>query len=242
VFRPKWEETKDFVLNVATGLFPKDIANEEYLAQLEPEVIDVAKSIHCFNDYLKSLNQEGVGLIHVNAQIDNAFFWVDEQGRTDSGLLDFGGMVSLSWMAPLLGQMLISGSPEFRAYHLESASRLFVDTLAEFGGPKLDAKGFYHQVAICDFKSVILSMTMVVSGGFGGIYEGLPRDQWSKSTTMQDEMWQKEDLGTFMLRNPVVALVDGIKAWKMGDYYALFNKWREEFGKKPAPAKPKKKP
>jgi len=241
-FRPKWEETKDFVLNVGTGCFPKDIANEKYMAKLEPEVFDVAQNIHCFNDYLGRVNQSGVGLIHINAQVDNAFFWVDERGRTDCGLLDFGGMIKFSWMGQLLGGNILSASAEFRAYHLESASRLFVDTLAEYGGPKLDAQGFYHQIAISDFKNVTTSMTMVVSGGFGGIYDGLPKDQWSKSITMDDERWLKEDIPTLMLRNPVASLVEGIKAWKMGSYYSLFTKWREEFGKKAAPkGQPKKK-
>lgn len=227
---------------LARVFFSKDIANSEFLTKLEPEVIDVAKNIHCFNDYLKNLNTDGLGLIHVNAQIDNAFFWVDEQGRTDCGLLDFGGMVAVNWMAPTLGMMISSAGAEFRAYHLESASRLFVDTLAEFGGPKLDGKGFYHHIAISDFKNVTTAMTMVASGGFGGIYEGLPRDQWSQSITMNDERWLKEDIPTMMLRNPIVGLVEGIRAWKMGGYYALFNKWRDEFGKKSAPAKPKKNP
>merc|ERR1719330_1289580 len=47
-FAPFWEQTKDFVLNVFPGGFPKDIAN--------------------------------------------AFFWVDDDGHVDAGLLDFGGL------------------------------------------------------------------------------------------------------------------------------------------------------
>mmetsp|Transcript_88564 Transcript_88564/g.251045 ORF Transcript_88564/g.251045 Transcript_88564/m.251045 type:complete len:597 (-) Transcript_88564:123-1913(-) len=241
IFKARWEETKDFVLNVGTGCFPKDIATEEYMAQLGPEALDCAKSLHCFNDYLKGLDG-GLGLMHINCQVDNAFFWVDDHGRTDCGLLDFGGMFKLSHLAPTLGWNLMSASPEFRAYHLENASRLFVSTLAEFGGPKLDAEGFIHQIRIADFNNVTKAMTMVVSGGFGGIYDFFPRDQWKQTITMDDPRWLKEDIGTMMLRGSVMNLSLGIQAWKMGNYYSLFTKWRDEFGKKPAAAKSKAKP
>jgi len=241
IFRPKWAEARDFILNVGTGMFPKDIASEEYMAQLELEVVDVAAHLHCFNDYLRGLDA-GLGVVHINCQVDNAFFWVDEQGRTDCGLLDFGGMFKLSWLAPTLGWNLMAASPEFRAFHVENAGRLFVSTLAEFGGPKLDAEGFIHQIRISDFKNVITAMTMVSADIFGGIYERMPKDQWSQSLTIDDEMWLTEDVQTMMLRTSVMSLSLGVQAWKMGRYYSLFAKWRDEFGKKAPAAKPKAKP
>jgi len=229
-FRPKWEEARDFILNVGTGCFPEDIATEGYMAQLEAEAVAVAKSLSCFNDYLKGIDS-GFGLIHVNCQVDNAFFWVDEFGRTDCGLLDFAGMLKLSWFAPTLGVNLKPASAEFRAFHLESASRLFVDTLAEFGGPALDVEGFIRTVRITEFRNVITAMSSVSSGLFGGIYESMPRDKWCQTITLGDAMWLKEDVSTMMLRSRVVGLSLGVQAWKMGGYYSLFTKWQDEFGR-----------
>jgi len=231
IFKPYVEQTQDFVLNVAPGFFPTDISNREYLQKLEAEVLEVHKSIHCFNDYLSANAKDAYGLFHPNLQLDNGFYWVDEQGRTDAGLLDWGGMAFLTF-GNSLGSNLMCADAEVRVGHLAGLASCFVSTLREFGGPQLDATYFYRHVALADMKSVLNAMCMVESGGFGGIYEGKPKGEWKTVKNLDDPLWAVEDVPTMMTRIPVVGLSEGIKVWKKAGYYQKFMSWREQFGKK----------
>eukprot|EP00930_Biecheleria_cincta_P072221 TRINITY_DN59657_c0_g1_i1.p1 TRINITY_DN59657_c0_g1~~TRINITY_DN59657_c0_g1_i1.p1 ORF type:complete len:581 (-),score=77.98 TRINITY_DN59657_c0_g1_i1:277-2019(-) len=231
MFKPYVEQTKDFVLNVAPGFFPTDISNREYMQNLEAEVLEVHKNIHCFNDYLTANAQDAYGLFHPNLQLDNGFYWVDEQGRTDAGLLDWGGM-GFSTFGNILGGNLMCADAQVRVGHLAGLANCFVSTLREFGGPRLDATYLYRHVALVDMKCIMNAMCGVESGGFGGIYEGKPKGEWTSMNNFDDPLWAVEDVPTMMTRVPVVALTEGIKTWKNAGYYRKFISWREECGKK----------
>lgn len=230
-FAPFWEQTKDFILNVAPSCFPKEIANATYMAQLEKEVKEVAANIHCCNDHLKNIGKDFWGLIHVNCQLDNSFFWVDEAGRVDAGLLDFGGL-GLALLGQILAGGMASADADVRAEHLEGLCHCFADTLREFGGPSLNAGDLYLNVAFVEMKNITGTMQTVEGGGFGGILEHKPRDQWASITQgLRDPIFEVEDVATMMLRTSIVGLVEGIRTWRLARYYEKFSQWRARFGK-----------
>jgi len=230
-FAPFWEQTKDFVLNVAPSCFPKEVANAAYMDKLEKEVKEVAANIHCFNDHLKNTTKDHWGLVHINSHIDNAFFWVDDQGRVDAGLLDFGGLQTTLLGGALGGNMGVADA-DVRAFHMEGLARCFCDTLREYGGPSLNAWDLYFNVALIDMKAITAAMQNVVSGGFGGIYEHLPKEQWADVTQgLEDPIFAVETVARMMLRTVVVGLVEGLKTWQKGQYGERFADWRRRFGK-----------
>jgi len=229
-YAPFWEQAKDFAMNVAPGCFPKEFADASFMDKLGKELKEVHANIHCFNDYLKLKTEDFWGLVHMNSHIDNAFFWVDEAGRVDAGFLDFGGL-GLTLLGPSLGGNMGCADAEVRAGHMEGLARCFVDTLREHGGPSLDAWDLYFNAALVDMKGILGSLCIVESGGFGGILEHRPRDQWANVSGMQDPIFEVEDVATMMLRTTLVGMVEGLNTWRLARYYDKFSQWRAKYGK-----------
>jgi len=231
-FHPFFKQTEDFVLNVAPQCFPKDIANAAYMAKLEVESKEVSANIHCFNDHFKNVCSEHIGLIHNNSHIDNSFFWVDDEGRSDAGLLDFGGLCP-TLIAGTLGGNMGCVDAEVRAHHMEGLVNCFCDTLHEFGGPKFVAANLHRHIVLVDMKAITGAMMVVESGGFGGILERKPREEWASVKDLSDPIFDVEDKDTMMLRIGLVSLVEGLKTWKLADYHTVFTQWRALYGTAP---------
>jgi len=75
-----------------------------------------------------------VALTHWNTHIDNAWFWRDEAGVLQCGLLDWGMVRPMNFAIGLWGG-LSGATPEFLDRNLDDLLALFVRELAASGGP-----------------------------------------------------------------------------------------------------------
>ena len=80
-----------------------------------------------------------VSLCHFNANIDNAWFWTDEEGNRHCGLLDWG-MVGQMHVAQALWGSLSGAEAEVWDDHLEELIAEFVRAYHAFGGPVLEIR------------------------------------------------------------------------------------------------------
>jgi hypothetical protein len=78
-----------------------------------------------------------VALCHMNANIDNAWFWREEDGSLRSGLLDRGGVGQMSVASSIWG-CIGATEPEMHDRHLHELLDLFIAEYACAGGPSLD--------------------------------------------------------------------------------------------------------
>ena len=78
-----------------------------------------------------------IALCHMNANIDNAWFWQEPDGALRSGLLDWGSAGQMSVASSIWGCVGAS-EPEFHDRHLDGLLDLFVAEYARAGGPSLD--------------------------------------------------------------------------------------------------------
>lgn len=78
-----------------------------------------------------------IALCHMNANIDNAWFWRDPDGALRSGLLDWGSVGQMSVASSIWG-CIGASEPEIHDRHLDELLDLFVDEYARAGGPILD--------------------------------------------------------------------------------------------------------
>jgi len=78
-----------FVRNVAPHLFPPDYADEKLEKSLYDTLLDIEGCQKELYDYLYA-DKNLIGLTHQNMNIDNAFFWRDENGKLESGFIDWG--------------------------------------------------------------------------------------------------------------------------------------------------------
>lgn len=78
-----------------------------------------------------------IALCHMNANIDNAWFWREADGTLGAGLIDWGSVGQMSVASSIWG-CLGAAEPETHDRHLDELIDLFVDEYARAGGPLLD--------------------------------------------------------------------------------------------------------
>lgn len=77
-----------------------------------------------------------VALTHWNTHIDNAWFWRDDEGKLQCGLLDWGMVRPMNFAIGLWGG-LSGATPEFLDRHLDELLALFARELQANGGPAI---------------------------------------------------------------------------------------------------------
>ncbi len=117
-------------------LFPANLREPAFFARLGSEVGQFLKHEKAIKRYLQS-KPEFIALCHWNAHIDNAWFWRDESGELQCGLMDWGRVSQMNVAYALWGS-LSGASVWIWDRHLQELLELFVGELQEHGGPSLD--------------------------------------------------------------------------------------------------------
>ena len=78
-----------------------------------------------------------IALCHMNANIDNAWFWRKPDGTLRSGLIDWGSVGQMSVASSIWG-CVGAAEPDTHDRHLDDLLGLFVAEYARAGGPALD--------------------------------------------------------------------------------------------------------
>jgi hypothetical protein len=117
-------------------LFPAHIAVQAFLEAYCAAAPLVAEQQQ---DILRFLHgrPEMIALCHMNANIDNAWFWRQPDGALRSGLIDWGSVGQMSVAASIWG-CIGAAEPETHDRHLDLLLDLFVAEYARAGGPILD--------------------------------------------------------------------------------------------------------
>ncbi|CAE7882202.1 CPK2, partial [Symbiodinium microadriaticum] len=102
---PKLKIGIQFFSKTAAVLFPEYAKTEAYIEKFTRTMmtfVAYTKEI----DYWKHLDADYIALTHANLNVDNAYFWRDDQGQLDCGVLDWGGFGAA---CPLEGCLLDIG-------------------------------------------------------------------------------------------------------------------------------------
>jgi len=105
-------------------------------------------------------NLDYVALGHNNLNSDNAYFWRDETGKLDCGLIDWGGF----GVGPLGHKMWWTfncADFEQTRDNLDEYIDQFLATYSEYGGPSLDADVFRMQVLLTTFGNMMFMVRAV---------------------------------------------------------------------------------
>ncbi|MCW1430758.1 hypothetical protein [Novosphingobium sp. JCM 18896] len=78
-----------------------------------------------------------IALCHMNANIDNAWFWREADGTLGAGLIDWGSVGQMSVASSIWG-CVGAAEPEMHDRYLDELIDLFVEEYARAGGPALD--------------------------------------------------------------------------------------------------------
>ena len=118
------------------GLLPAPVGAQDFLNRFVEEAPLVLRHEEAIRSYLNA-RAEYVALCHWNINLDNAWFWTDERGRLQAGLLDWGSVGQMNVAQAFYG-MTCSAEADFLNRHTRDLMILFVQEYARSGGPSID--------------------------------------------------------------------------------------------------------
>jgi len=126
------------LLQRSPQLFPATLADPAFIERLESEALQVLALTPRIQQHLHA-DARYVALSHYNGNIDNAFFRRDADGSLRAGLFDWGRARQMNLACALWGSLC--GAPP-AVWHRDAARlfRGFIDSLAAYGGPRLDTE------------------------------------------------------------------------------------------------------
>jgi len=126
----------EFTTKNCPQIFSKDLREEKFLQRFLKESLHVAQYQGEINTYLTNW-KDYFSLTHINMEIDNAYYFLNDEGTLEGGLLDWGSVSFGNSVACMVGNWT-SAEPEIMEEHDEKIMKHFQDELEKHGGPKLD--------------------------------------------------------------------------------------------------------
>ncbi|CAJ1374086.1 unnamed protein product [Effrenium voratum] len=145
----------EFFSNVAPQLYPDFVKDPAWQAKFTATLMKLNAYagesqywFHSDNDY--------ISLAHANMNVDNAYFWRNEEGQLELGVFDWGGMGCRS-LGFKLWWWLYCGEFEMLNANFEKFLDVYVDSYAGAGGPKLDKEVLRMQFVLASLTQMPLA-------------------------------------------------------------------------------------
>ena len=152
----------DFVGRVASQLFVAAGTNPEFLRRWRADLLFGLEHKDAVIAYLHS-DVDYTGLCHPNLNIDNAWFWRDQAGVLQVGLLDWGGVGQMS-IAQALSGMLMMPDPGSYVRLVHEVIGTFVTEYEHKTGFVLDPDELLFQYRASVFSTAICTILSIVVG------------------------------------------------------------------------------
>ena len=191
---PMASQLVEMVTKTCRVMFDDDVAAPAYQAQLQREIKELAPHLPTIHNYLFS-GDDYISYAHPNANIDNAFWWRDEEGKLHCGLIDFGGY-GCSNVATHLSSALMSAEPRLHVEHTETMLKAFIDGSLSMGGPKYDLEEL-------KLRLILVQAMQVVAGAPGAllqVFQVYKKEEWLTIKEKTDPRITGRDMRAFLGR------------------------------------------
>lgn len=195
-------------------IYPPDLVTEEFQAQLVKEAKEMKDYVSEMNFY-SSVIPEYETIVHPNAQLDNAYYWKDESGQVQAGLLDMGG-ISVGNAPNCMANGWIGAESEMMDEHEEGLVKAFLEEYERHGGPKLDFDEFHLHVKLAHGAVFFGCMANI-----GMLKRTIKKDEWAG---IKDRKDTKID-NLFLARCYMVQVELYLGMWRKRSPYKAFQKW-----------------
>ena len=128
-------------------LLPASIRSDAFIAQMMQEAPRSVENADALRAALKDSARGLFAFCHWNANIDNAWYWRDDNGDLACGLMDWGNVGQLN-MVTALSSCLVFAEPEFLIENLDHFFGLFSKEFENAGGGPLDPAALKLQFAL----------------------------------------------------------------------------------------------
>ena len=211
----------DFVSNVARGVFPPSQVEPAFLERFKAQLVEMAPFFTAANAYVAS-DERYIGLTHINLQIDNGYFWQEEEGgRLECGLLDWGGATRLPYTSTFMG-MLSGAEAEVLYAHEEGLMRCFADEYAACGGPQLDVDELLLRFRL-SYAGMVLGALQYIEQD---IYPECSRADFETISTR----WDPKLMGRWNARCRTIAILCMLGFWEKHDLHGAVMGWAKKMG------------
>jgi hypothetical protein len=187
---------------IGPNLLPANVRAPQFISRLRDEAPLFLRQEQAVWDYLAD-QPDYVALCHWNANVDNAWFWRDSDGKLHCGLMDWGCAGQMNVAMALWGAM--SGAEtDLWDHHLDELLGVFVDEVGRCGGPTLDVAKLRRQVMLyVGIMTVawLLDIPALIGNGFGGAAATLTR----KDAPIKDDE---------SVRAPLQMLTNALNLWE----------------------------
>lgn len=127
-------------------LLPPLVRSESFLAKLAHDAPRFSEHTAAISEALHG-DASLRALCHWNANVDNAWFWRNGEGRITCGLMDWGNVGQMNLAIALAG-CLMAAEPDFVVHHLDRLLALLQSEFAHSGGGSLDIQRLKNHFAL----------------------------------------------------------------------------------------------
>ncbi|CAK9077434.1 unnamed protein product [Durusdinium trenchii] len=133
----------DFLTNVVPSMVPAWLLEGGRLMKIKDEILEMFHHFPAMSGQFQINNPDYISAMHANLQIMR-FFWRDEYGNLDCGVLDWGGFSRTPFCMNFMG-CLSGADPEVMMAHEEGIIRCFRDEYERCGGPALPVEEMIYR-------------------------------------------------------------------------------------------------
>lgn len=196
----------------APQLFPDNLAGTDFFERLERDALNFLDHEARVRQFLHG-DPDFIALCHWNTNIDNAWFWRDENNALHCGLLDWGMVRQMNVAYGIWGGLSASDGG-FLAASLDRLLCHFAAEMAAHGGPQVDAGelGLHFDLSLAllglalmmDTPALVTSRLPAIRDAKGPHDPLLTEDKvvhgfLHVSTNFLD-LWERRDLGASLER------------------------------------------
>jgi len=207
---------EEFIKQMAPHCFAKEFTAPKFMDNFVTQAKEMSKYL-CEMGFYSNAIPEFFSLVHPNAQVDNAFYWLNPTGDMECGLLDWGG-VSHGCIPACIGNGWMGAEPLVMDEHEEKLVRLFIDEYEKIAGFRFDFDDLYMHIKMsqaCVFYGCCANLGMLL--------RIIPRAEWKNVKNRYD----KRIDDNFLIRCYFVQVEMYLGMWKKRSPYAAFQQWQK---------------
>jgi len=207
-----------FMTKEVNNLMPAEMLDIKNLQRIKDELVEMTPYFTDMSDFYQRSNSDYVAAMHANLQADNAFFWRDEYGDLECGVLDWGSFDRAPFCLRFLG-CLSGADPQIMMAHEEGIIRCFRDEYHRCGGPDLPLEELLLRYHLAYISFVYESCTWIERD----IHKHMTPAELADMTGVLDERFQ----AAFRVRCRGMTIINAWTYYHMrGNHYkATFDKW-----------------
>jgi hypothetical protein len=217
-YTPKLDTAQRYFGESAKSLFPKYTNKQSFGNRLFSTMMTY-NAYAAEIEYYLNTDPDYTALGHMNLSVDNAYFWRDDNGELDCGILDLGGF-GVAPVAAKLYKILNCADFDDLQVNLDSYLGEFITAYEESGGPKLDpAKLRLHL-----FLAMYADMSHLI-GTIPNLLEMCPARDLRTVKDFHDPRVADNVDGKSTLRASIGQMLTGVRMIQEMDGEAVLQAW-----------------